>query len=277
MKILLYKELSKIEEYGDNACINFFTNSPLFKLEYVITDKKTGNFPHVGVSVREGLSIYYQTPTGGWRPYDLVSRGTIYVVDLRQRIENPKKIELMIYGPILSHIETLSVEIEDCYWVEKKISNSKEHLLILGGKNTFGLGVSSTGLMYSNILRRKKNFIIKRYSTLQTNYLSFLFHCLEKEAELKKYNKVVLELNGNLLESDINFFISYLEQNGFSQNDIVLWGIFYKREKHFEEKRIFLNLDYLFDDNHNDENTLSKNFINDAGNVHVYQEVEGVL
>ena len=137
----LYDGKNKIEDHGDNAFTTFYSNAQKFTVNYSISNIVKGNFPHVGVTAREGLAILIrdidenQRPVSAWKPVDLLSKKNEEVINLSHIVQKNASYQIAMYGPILAHLEKLSVIVneEDSFYFKEK-SNAKSRIFV-GGVN----------------------------------------------------------------------------------------------------------------------------------------------
>ena len=73
-----------------------------------------GNFPHFGVTAREGIHILYRYPnTKNWFNVDAFSsRNSPITVNMKYIIKEDEEYEILIYKPILSEISKLEIEMD---------------------------------------------------------------------------------------------------------------------------------------------------------------------
>lgn len=141
--------------YGDKICIikptiveksnspksggcqvRFITNSRKIIIRYNISEEISGNFPHVGITARKGLSILYRkTDENLWRTVDCIySRGSgEFQFDMQRFAHIDQNQEIMLCLPMLSYVTILEVGIEDSSVFHSISKNNMENILVLGG------------------------------------------------------------------------------------------------------------------------------------------------
>lgn len=293
---LLYEKEKQIEQNGENACVVFRTNAARFSLEYTVTDKKAGNYPHVGITAQEGLAVLYRRCKDGicscWYPVDLLSKVYQIEVNMSHMIKDREMYEILIYGPILAHLARLFCVLKDEDFFAIPEYNNRKRCLILGGCKTFGIGVTSTGMMFGNILRREMLdcMEIQRVAFREKNYLDLIAAQVTK-MDLSVYDLVIFEVdtygqNDQVVEKQLPII---MEQIAESVEKVICWYSLPKREEEkkqqisfildrWKDNQIrFLNMNHLFSPMCLDTCTYSLNFINDAGNILIYKALRHIL
>ena len=100
--------------------INFKTNAKIFKVNFELSNIVKGNFPHVGVTAREGIAVLYRRLNEkNYYNMDVMSRHKSFTLDFREILPGDDFFEVLIYGPILSQLEYFDIEriTQFRYWM----------------------------------------------------------------------------------------------------------------------------------------------------------------
>lgn len=288
MKIDFLKEE---EENKKHAVYVLHSNSPKLSIEYIIAEKINGNFPHLGISAREGIHVMYKTKKHpNWLNVEQYARHTNVNVPMFNFIENNEEYDLMICGPILSSLKRLSVSCPDSYKISKLKSDYATDITVIGGIHTFGIGCTTVGLMFPNIISRKINAKINHISYNNKNYLKDVFL--------------------NLLISDVKSFFGIIEVDYYYQDDEIVQKYLYEiiklmkskfehiicwfsiPDKHIYKKHniyeilkkeidnneiTLIDMSFLYKEPYKDMCTLNDYFINDAGNIMIYKKLMEII
>ncbi|MDE7131285.1 MAG: hypothetical protein K2O65_05755 [Lachnospiraceae bacterium] len=293
----LYIAESNVESDGNNVYLSFITDAQRFIINYAVSDIRNGNFPHVGITAREGLAVLYKNydecignvSQGEWMPVDLLARDYKSLINMSHMIKRGQKYKIIIYGPILAHLERLSVEIDESdYYCSKSMRSNLKKILFLGGAKTFGIGVTSTAMMFSNIIRRNNEIEVDRISYNQRNFLKNISDFLDDTIETINYDMIILESDGigqdkKMIECYLDKILSQLSKDcviliwhSLPKTDLekkkLLSGIV-KNRVLYSTNCIYLNLDFIFSEEYIDLCTYSVNFVNDAGNILIYESL----
>ncbi|MFM5882144.1 hypothetical protein [Methanobrevibacter gottschalkii] len=291
--ILNLLENSNRNDYSNTNCFVFETNAQNFKINYSIKDVIHGNFPHVGITAREGICVLYFSPIKKtWLNVDVYTRSSSVNVLMSHMVEKGQNYKIMIYGPILSKLNSLYIEISDDYYAKIINEYGNLNVSIFGGIHSFGIGCTTVGLMFSNILGRKLNLKINNISFNEQNYLLSLNKFLKKSKFNIHYNVGIVELDyynqsDDVVEKNLRNVVHCINECC----DIVI-GWFsipkpkkYKKDKIYEilsdeiEKGIIIIEDcsFLYDGENYEMCTFGNNFINDAGNVLIFKRLQKIL
>lgn len=269
--------------------LNFITDAQTFIIHLKIKNKIPGNYPHIGITAREGIHILYRLlNTKQWYNIDACSsRNSPITVNMKQIIGKNEKYEIMIYGPILSEIEELNIDIPPKSNIEYITKNSKRTFLIVGGMHTFGIGCTACGVMFPNILGRKYEANIHNISYNENNYLKFIYDYFNKNNH-PKVDLGILELD--YINQNEKIFDDYagkvIKQMKKKSKHLICWFSIPLTEKRRQKKiKTFskkytddenisiINLSYLYNEKHSEMCTHSKNYINDTGNIMIYKSL----
>lgn len=289
----LYEGNSKIENNGDNVFVTFFSNAQRFTVSYSVSDVVNGNFPHVGVTAREGLAILIRNtdkkykPIFAWKPVDLLSKNKEDTINLSHIVKKGENYQIAIYGPILAHLDKLSIKINDdevLNYEEAGYVNSK--IFAGGGKHTFGIGVTSSAMMFSNILRRNYDVKVDRFSSYNITSVKAEYERIKQIDNISAYDAVIYEISKyNTDECDFEHNIQLLVRELCKSKKVIIWHSYDScaNDKddniakllelvtaQYENCR-YMNLNFLFDE---EQYTYSTNFLNDAANIVIYKELE---
>lgn len=302
---LLYEGNNKIEAGGDNVWLTFFTSGSRLIIKHRTSEAVSGNFPHVGITARVGLAVLLRNvnemlePTSAWKPVELLANKEEEAVNLSHIVPKGTKYQIGIYGPILAQLVYLSVQTEEGAYFsfgqgneQNCTTDKKVQFLAVGGKHTFGIGVTSTAMMYSNILRRNYKIHLDRMASFHKQTVKENLENLVRVNALNSYDVVIYEI-GKFESSETDFVSNFncLLNQMSGAKKILLWHAW--DEKYLRKNpRIIellneyiprygnievLNFDYFFQQEYADKYTYSTNFLNDAANVHIYGKFEEIL
>ena len=129
---------------NDNI-FKFRTNATIFKISYDIREPVKGDYPQFGLSAREGLLLLYKfIDEYNWYNLDAYARKKDVSVKMTHISDGERYYDVIIYGPNLTHLSKLNIEISDEFEGEIIDLNSNRKMMILGGLNTFGIGCTSS-------------------------------------------------------------------------------------------------------------------------------------
>lgn len=210
---------------------------------------------------------------------------------MKHIINDNEEYEILIYGPILAEIKQLDIEIPEPYEIEYLSAKKDEIILISGGLNSFGVGCTACGVMFPNILGRKLNYNIQNISFNDKNYLEKTYSYF-KEYNHQKVDLSILELD--YIKQNNQIFDKYhekvIKQLKSKSNHVICWYAIPKTEidKHAKLKKIkenfsndkkveIIDLSFIYDEQHSEMCTHSKNYINDTGNIMIYKKIEQTI
>ncbi|RAP47431.1 MAG: hypothetical protein BZ135_02310 [Methanosphaera sp. rholeuAM6] len=273
----------------DSMSYRFESNSKKFTIDFEVSGIVKGYFPHTGLTAREGICVLYRrVGEQQWFNIDCNSSLTKFTVMMSHFVKKDELYEVLIYGPIISHLSKLQVEVSDDDYASIVNILPEKTMLVAGGSNSHGIGCTTTGFMFSNIIERKFDAEVYHTTFHDKNYLEKIYDYY------KNSNPPVVD-------------ICILELDYFSQNESVVEEILpevislmKKRCKHIigwytipsikSFKKIIANniinkfidndeievidMSYLYDENYRHMCTFNNYYINDAGNILIYKEIE---
>ena len=276
---------------GNSAKPYFFkfeSDAQRFKIHYQIPDEISGNFPHMGVTAREGIHVLYRIAgTTQWLNVDAYTyRNSPITVNMKYLANIGQSYEILIYGPVFSEIRLLKVEIEDGSKITPLSNDISNEVLFVGGIHSLGIGCTASGVMFSNILSRRFDKHFQNISFYETNYLKTIHEKLN-EYKLGKYDTIILELD--YVRQDEAVFDKYAKKVIKKLNSkckhLICWYTMPKSEEKYSKLIEFaekysrkrditiLDLSFIYDEELSEMCTHSKNFINDTGNIMIYKKL----
>lgn len=275
-----------------NNNFRFITNSTTFTLSYHIRDGKKGNYPYMGISFREGLALMFRQGTGSWLPLDLFSSSQTSVkVNMSHLIPAGEKYEVLIYGPAMAVLEDLQVEIAEDSFLEFP-ERWEKSILFLGGNKTFGAGVTSAAMKFSNAIGRYLNAEIVNAASLNRDFTVYMEDSLNYLQDISKYSAIVIEIDGRGNNAQLNPELLQKIMNTIGNSvSVVIWHALSPSQHLLSEQAMqtveeirkhnanlhYLNLDYILQKDYAELCTYSMNFINDAGNVEITNALRPIL
>lgn len=298
LDLLKNKDLNENHEF-DQSTFKIKLNSQKFKLFYKNKNIKKGYYPQVGITARQGISLLYKFPDSDtWYNLDSYGKRKNIAVNMKtynidKHIENNEPYELMIIGPILSQLKTLKIEVPDDTLIELDTSLSDRKIVVAGGIHSYGIGCTTVGMKFSNILSRNLNMSLMDLTyNNRKSYLEDINKYYEENALVSNVDVGILELDYALQDDEIvNNNLKQVVNNMLRHCDhLICWyclpkSKLYKRavifdnlmEEITDKKITVLDLSFLYDEDHKDMCTSSINFINDAGNVYIYKKLKDAI
>lgn len=221
-----------------------------------------------------------------WFYLDLITLRSKNTIKMNFYFNENTYYDVMIYGPLLVNLTKLNIEIPDNYQIFRITPHFEKSILIAGGLNSFGIGCTSAGNKFSNILSRKLNVKIYNLTYNSKNYLKQVFTDLSTYNLNNKFDIGIIELDYiNQNDYYVNTFLEeiYELMNKRCANII---GWFSISDKNYKKENIFNILKEkeinIIDINSQHENfkdmcTFSNNFINDTGNVFIYKSIKEIV
>lgn len=298
LDLLQNKNSEKNNEY-DQSIYKIKLNSPEFRISYEITKIQKGYYPQVGITARQGILILYKYPDNNtWHNLDSYSRRKNININMKtynidKHVKDNETYELMIISPILSQLKTLTIEVPEDKTVQLDTTISDKKIVVAGGIHSYGIGCTTVGLKFSNILSRNMNLSIMDLTyNNRTSYLENINNYYEENPLASDANVGILELDYALQDDEIvNEYLKNVVNHMLRQCDhLICWYCLpkqklYKRalifdnlmEEITEKKITILDLSYIYDEDHEDMCTASMNFINDAANVLIYKKLKETI
>lgn len=285
-------DVQKDNPLKNPLCFRFSSNSPEFIIDYEMSNIIDGYFPHVGISARQGFNILYKQDNN-WFNVELYTRESPKTINMRSMIKNfDEEYEILIYGPLLANVDKFSVEVPDSEIINLINTDGKQNALIVGGVHSFGIGCTSQGVMFSNILGRKLDLEIDNLSFNNRNYLKDVFLFLKNNDSLPFYKYVILELD--YFNQDDNQVSEYLlriiDKLIDHCNFLIGWSSIsvnksYKisylnkllSENNYDEKMLICDFSTLFSKTNYEKCASSSYFINDTGNIFIFKKLFKVI
>lgn len=287
-----------VEKRGDNIYLRFCSNALRFTIRYQVSNVVNGYFPHVGITAREGLALLWrehiEAPEQNipWKPIDLICRDTETEINMSHLIRRGQTYEIAVYGPILACLDKVSVSVKDDELFSVPDVKYERNILVLGGRKTFGIGVTSSSMMFSNIIRRNHEVRLKRIAVSDNNFLKDIYDQTADMEDISGYDTVICEIDAQ--GQDDRIVREYLESTLkllAKAKHVVLWHAaketVWKRKQEIKtlidsvlqqyNSFSYLDLNCLFSPEYADMCTYSANFINDAANILIYQAIEKEL
>lgn len=264
------------------------TNAETFKIFYELEHVKKGTFPHVGVTAREGLLVMFKRPTDkSWMVINAYSRKSPVTISMKPLVNKDEVYDILIYGPMLATFSELYLDIPEGCPIISIQENEIDRIVIAGGVNSFGIGCTTTSMLFSSIIGRKTNSIVNNYA-------------LNNNSFLKEYHAVYVEGNRKVPMHDIGI----LEIDSYAQSKVDLEkylcdvvDIFKSRceklicwfalppeseskkplikelLKDYEDEIIIEDISCIFSEEYVDMCAYSNRFINDTANVMIYKKL----
>ena len=174
----------------------FETDVQVFRIHFQTRNVLSGNYPHMGVTAREGIHVLYRiSGTSQWFNVDAYSsRNSPVDVNMKYLAHAGEPYEILIYGPVLSEIELLKIEVDDDSDITVLNNEISNDILIVGGIHSLGIGCTASGVMFSNILARRFDKHFQNISFNEENHLKAIYEKLDNY-NLDKYDTIILELD----------------------------------------------------------------------------------
>ncbi len=270
----------------------FKTNARVFKINFDVENIARGYFPHVGLSAQEGLMVLYRNIDGKtWYNVDAYTTRYDTSVNMTHIINEGEEYEVLIYGPILSNLSKLEIALPENTTGTIIRDDNELNILIAGGMYSYGMGCTTTSLMFSNILGRKTNANIDNISFVENDFLKRTYEYLKRE-NFPKYNVGIIEVDNYSQDKILlnEYLIKTINiMKGFC-NRIICWysiSNYTEEQKKNLEKLLeneissnnleLLDISFIFNSENKDLCTFSDKFINDTGNIKIYKEMEEIV
>lgn len=264
------------------------TNAPSFKIFYELEYVKKGTFPHVGVTAREGLLVMFKRAEDkSWMVINAYSRKSPATINMKPLVEADEEYDILIYGPFLGKFAELYLDIPEGCPIVSIEENEIDRIVVAGGVHSFGIGCTTSSMLFSSIIGRKTNSIVNNFS-------------FNKHDFLKAYNRLYVEGDRKVPTHDVGI----LEIDSYSQSEedlekylckvvdyfksrckkLICW---YALPSESESKKSLINellKDYgdeiivediscIYSKEYSDICVYSNKFINDTANVMIYKKL----
>ena len=264
------------------------TNAPTFKIFYELEYVKKGTFPHVGVTAREGLLVMFKRPKDkSWMVINAYSRKSPATISMKPLINKDEVYDILIYGPMMAKFSELYLDIPEGTHIISIQENEIDRVLIAGGINSFGIGCTTTSMLFSSIIGRKTNSIVNNFSLNKNSFLKEYYDgyiegnrkvpmhdtCIleidsypQSEEDLKKYLCDVVDLFKSRCKKLICWFA--LPPESESKKSLIKELL-----KDYENEIIIEDISCIFSKEYSDMCVYSNRFINDTANVMIYKKL----
>ncbi len=270
----------------------FESDAQSFDIDFEVVNVVRSFFPHMGLSLREGLSVMYRTLNDRmWYNIGNYALDTPFTVDMSDFVDEGEIYEIMIYGPIISTLRKLQIIIPDDSYAKIIRLIPDKNVVVVGGPTTYGIGCTTAANMFSNIIERKFDANVYHVAYDDKNYL-------EKVKDFYSNNTPpvvdigILELdyfsqNELVVEEDLVDVINLMNQRckrvvgwycipeSRMYKSIILNKTIQKLVNNGEIE--VLDLSFLYDEKHKDMCTYNVWFINDSGNIFIYKKIKEVI
>lgn len=262
----------------------FRTNAISFDINYDIEEAVRGNYPQFGLSAREGLLLVYRfVDESNWYNLDAFARGRKVNVNMTHITDGERFYDVIVYGPTLTSLKRLDIEIPDESEGEIVEMNSKRKMMVLGGLNSFGIGCATSGVMFSNILQREFDCEVKKIVFNDANYLDKIHNSLTYD-EIPYVDVAILEIDCSRQSEEYieKYLDNILTSLGSYAGKIICWLTLPPSKSSKKQKAvkilekhdvIFEDLSFLYDSDYEDMCTYSYNFINDSANMFIFRKI----
>ncbi len=270
----------------------FKTNAQKFTIHLKIKDAVNGYFPHVGISAQIGLMVLYKKEDdSSWLNIDAYTERQNTEIFMHHFVKKGEEYKILIYGPILSKLEKLEVEIPSESTAEI-INDQTTDILVLGGPHSFGIGCTTAAFPLSSIIQRKFDAKMNNLTFNNPNYLENINEYYKNNDVNKKYGIALFEVdyvnqNDETTKKYLKNIIYNLKKHC---NNIICWYTLppYKsnkkeiiqellKEELTDESIKLCDFSFLYDEEYVDLCTFSGNFINDSGNVMIFKKLKPIL
>ncbi len=270
----------------------FRTNAQNFRINFKITDTIHGNYPHVGLSLQEGIMVLYKKEEDiCWLNVDAFTERYNRQIYMHHLVKENEEYEVLIYGPVLSKLSVLKIEIPEGNTGSIITNDSELNILVAGGLISYGIGCTTASLTFSSMLGRKLEASVDQLTYNNANYLEKINEYFEKEPKLRKYDVGILEADYVNQNDEITkkYLRKTIENMQKYCKTVICWYCLpkYKSSKkeaihrlldEISSNKVFIeDFSFLFDKKYNDICTYSGNFINDSGNMMIYKELEEII
>lgn len=258
----------------------FLSNAKSFSINFEIARLLQGNYPHLGITAQNGISILYRNRIsnyGNWMHVNCtMSRNNVgdISVDMSRFFEGEVEYEILIYSPILSVLKSLCIEVSEEFFVKPIRRYNQAKILCLGGINTAGIGCTSAAFSFPNILNREDRYEVFNVSFMNNDFLTHISKMLSSVMlAYPVIDYVIFEADyirqrENVFLDNYDAIINQLLKYGCP---IAVWSVGGELHKRRVDVH-YLDIDKTLKRNP-DKYMHSSNFINDYGNILLYKEI----
>ena len=266
----------------------FETNSMNFRIKMELYNKSSNEFPHFGITAREGIAILFRIKgKKHWYNLDAYARKTDILINMKPLIDNNQKYEVLIYGPTLSYLSKFIIEIPNEYYAKKISNKTDKSILICGGMQSVGFGCTTLGVTFSSILTREFESNLYKLVSTNKNYMLKLYNFILGTPLLPQSDVGILEINFDSNdEANVKYFLEILKYLKKFCKKIICWFTIPKTKSEqriitdllkndiITKKIIIKDLSFVYDKKFSDFCTLNNELINDTGNILIYKEMK---
>lgn len=275
--------LLNLNDWQTGNVYRFKTNTNSFTIHLEISSTNKVYYPNMGKSAREGIMVLYKHPIKDvWTNVKAFGNVKTALVNLSQSVGNNIFYEVIIYAPLFATVENIEVECEDNYEILPADMSDDKSILVMGGQKSFGVGCTTCGTMFSNIIGRKHNANVKNISFHEGDYLEKLFDYLKKNKIGCSYYLGILELD-YFNDKSSEYLKDIITNMNMHCEHLIGWYAISDsqnyRKKNIkkvlsdESDRIIVkDLSFIFNEE-SDMCTYDDEHINDAGNILIYSEL----
>ena len=281
-------------DYSGGVRVRFQTQAKKILMQASVTNERKGNFPHVGICARKGISVLFQEKNNGWKIYNtFLCTSDVITLDLREYIHGDGPIEIMIECPILSILTNLIIGVEKRFNIIPTKFSEKFPIAFLGSMFTFGIGVTNSSMIFSNIISRKLNVDIYNFGIYDNNPQ---YDQIIDEIMVIPFSTLVIEAD-NIRQDNVSFYekfpvlinkirsyqpttpIIYFNQPFISsyQNNYITRKEFVYNFYAKNQFSYFIDGENIFDEYQREYCSYSNIYYNDYAHVKYYQEIRKIL
>ena len=280
----IFKEAREELSRSGGKTLIFESNSPEIIITAAVSGEMRGNYPHVGITARHGFSASFAfTDTGydslKWYNIDCYNsengRCSFKILMQNYSVTDVKKRSylLCVYFPVLSCVSEMNIGIKKGCLIkaDSRMENSGK-IVMLGSKNTFGIGVTSSAFIQSNILLRRLG---REVFNLGLTFFNIYDECMLPLVHALKPQTVILEADPPRSDKKITKeklpvylkelsrynVIAAMNPNSFDA------GIYEILRGGLKENSVLLKSSDIFTDEELPKAQYNSNFFNDAGNA----------
>ncbi|MGN1155073.1 MAG: SGNH/GDSL hydrolase N-terminal domain-containing protein [Agathobacter sp.] len=263
--------------------IRFCSNSFNFSIRYTVSASPIGNFQNTGISTRSGITVLIKNNKAQWRIVDCVyAKESGELSFCKSKYDNlPAVLEIMICLPIFSNLSDIQVGIDDECMLEVIERKNMMKILVLGGVSSYGIGCTSSSMMFSNIIARKLNCIVYNISFNNNQHLEVITQHIDRIVDMyNEFDVILFEADYERQKPEIvqNSLNNILQKLSVYKCPIVMWNIekdkIYKYVVDNKQKSLspvfLMPIKEVFE-KESDLCCFSKNFINDTANILLYK------